>query len=596
MTMDFELYKRKVYGCFVGKCVGGTLGMKYEGTRKYNEVTYYDPIPDKMLPNDDLDLQVVNLETLLRTGLPVCRYYLGETWKHHIADHAPDEYAVGVSNHALMMNAPLSGIYRNKFYAGMGGAIRSELWACLAPLNPSLAVTFAREDACTDHCSDGVYAEMFLAAMESAAFTQSNLMSLIEIGLRFIPDGHRLKNAFTDVIAWWDEHRDVLRVRELILKKYSVDNWTDVTINLSFIILSLLCCDGSFDKAICTAASLAYDADCTCATVGSIFGIIDPDGIDKKWTDPIGDSLVLSTGIVNMHEPDTIDEFCNKIISVADEVQRYYSTNISLSLPENFERTKLASPWTNDSKPIYDWADGSKESLLCVKPLSVTLIYPDTVAAIPNTKNKYIIKITNTANENIYGSIALSLPDGFDAEYDKTKYALSHGESICIPFAVTVSNLKRRAPLNILTVSLTINNVPFEVNAGLPVSFPWTVEDLDSGEISIFEADNIYFNIPAGIYKYTAKFKSPSPKEVRICAGGKRAFTLYLNGVEVSKKTGSYYVPAFHREYDWFKTSILRGENIVEAVFEDGNEGEFFFGFSTTFGCATWIDTMERLI
>ena len=31
-TFDFSTYRSKVYGCFVGKCVGGTLGMKYEGT------------------------------------------------------------------------------------------------------------------------------------------------------------------------------------------------------------------------------------------------------------------------------------------------------------------------------------------------------------------------------------------------------------------------------------------------------------------------------------------------------------------------------------------------------------------------------------
>ena len=180
-----EFYHNKVYGCFVGKCVGGTLGMKYEGTLDYHPVTYYDPVPTEMIPNDDLDLQVVNLETILRTGLPICRYHLGEIWKYHIADHAPDEYAVAVSNYALKLGAPLSGIYRNKFYAGMGGAIRSELWACLAPANPTLAATFAREDACTDHCSDGVYAEMFLAAMESAAFEESDLLALIDIGLQW---------------------------------------------------------------------------------------------------------------------------------------------------------------------------------------------------------------------------------------------------------------------------------------------------------------------------------------------------------------------------------------------------------------------------
>ena len=591
--MNFEQYKCKVYGCFVGKCVGGTLGMKYEGSLEYKEVTYYDPVPDKMLPNDDLDLQVVNLETILRTGLPICRYQLGATWRYHIADHAPDEYAVAVSNHALLLNAPLSGMYRNKFYAGMGSAIRSELWACLAPANPRLAAMLAREDACTDHCSDGVYAEMFLAAVESAAFTQSDLIQLIHTGMQYIPNGHKLKNAFLDVIAWWQEEGDVLRVRERILEKYYADNWTDVTINLSFIILSLLCCNGSFDKAICTATSLAYDADCTAATVGSIFGIIDPDGIDQKWTAPIGDRLVLSSTIVNMHEPDTIDAFCNRIISVAEQVQAYYETDTALKLPADRERAKIAPSWTSSYSLLYDWADGSKESLLCVRPVSLTLHYPDAVAMIPGTENQYTLTIANTTKERLCGSIALSMPEGFDVRCRETGYSLAPGACASIPFSITADKRKRRTPLNLLTVSLSVNGMTFDVQAGLPISCPWTVEDLKTGTTAVFEAPSIYFDIPAGSYRYKATFKSPSDKEVRICAGGRRAFTLYLNGKEVCKRTGKYYVPAFHRDPDWFKTSVQTDKNTVEVVFENGDEGEFFFGFATTFGCATWIDTME---
>ena len=71
MKLDFQTYKNKVYGCYVGKAVGGTLGMPYEGDRSVRKVTYYDPVPTEMPPNDDLDLQVVNLATIIRLGLPI---------------------------------------------------------------------------------------------------------------------------------------------------------------------------------------------------------------------------------------------------------------------------------------------------------------------------------------------------------------------------------------------------------------------------------------------------------------------------------------------------------------------------------------------
>ncbi len=596
MKIDFSTYNKKVRSCFVGKSVGGTLGMRYEGSLDYHEVTYYDPVPDKMIPNDDLDLQVINLESVMRSGLPVCRYHLGETWKYHIADHAPDEYAVAVSNYNAKLNSPLSGIYRNKFYAGMGGAIRSELWACLAPANPALAAKFARENACTDHYSDGVYAEMFLAAVESAAFVENDLIKLIDIGLKYIPDGVKLKKAFIDVINWWNDKNDILSVRELILDKYIVDNWTDVTINLCFILLSLLCCKGDFDKAICTAASLTYDADCTAATVGSIFGIINPDGIDKKWTEPIGDALVLSPGIVNMHEPKTINEFCDRIIVFANEVEKYYKTGVELSVPENFADIRIAAPWTNDWKNVYNWCDDSKESLALVKPLLVNVVYPDTVATLPATDNNYALKLTNILSKKVNVKVSVSLPEGFIAVLSESEVEINVGESVVIPLSVKMEALRRRAHINLMTVSLLVNEIPVEFDVGLPVSYPWLVENLETEEKSIFEADNIYFNVPKGKYKYTAKFISPTKKEIRMTITASGFFTAYLNGEIVKQKKEKYYVPGFHRGRYWFKTLVETGENTVEIVFDNDEDIEFFLGFATIDGCACMLDTMERYI
>ena len=321
MQIDVKTYKEKVAGCFVGKSVGGTLGMKYEGDLNYNKVEYYDPIPDTMIPNDDLDLQVVNVETILRTGFPVCRYNISEIWKYHLDETAPDEYGVSISNHRNKVYSPLSGIYRNKFTEGLGGAIRSEVWACIAPANPTLAAKLAKEDACTDHSEDGIYAEMFLAAFESLAFIENDIEKITELALKEIPDGSKLKNALLDTIRWIKDTNDVLTVRKLILEYYHADNWTNVCINLPFMLLALLVSGGDFDKAICTAASLGYDGDCTTATVGAIMGILKPDSISEKWTAPIGKELVLSTCITNMHEVRTIDEFCEKIISIAYDAQ-----------------------------------------------------------------------------------------------------------------------------------------------------------------------------------------------------------------------------------------------------------------------------------
>ena len=108
MNYPVSEYRKKVRGCFIGKSVGGTLGMPFEGNLNVNEVTYYDPVPTSMVANDDLDLQVVALEILRRRGLPVTAHYLCELWQKNV-QCCPDEYGVANNNPTIGLFAPLSG-------------------------------------------------------------------------------------------------------------------------------------------------------------------------------------------------------------------------------------------------------------------------------------------------------------------------------------------------------------------------------------------------------------------------------------------------------------------------------------------------------
>ena len=68
---------------------------------------------------------------------------------------------------------PASGWYNNHNKDSCGCFIRSELWACLAPGQPDLAVKYAYEDAICDHADEGMYGELFCAAVQSAAFLKA---------------------------------------------------------------------------------------------------------------------------------------------------------------------------------------------------------------------------------------------------------------------------------------------------------------------------------------------------------------------------------------------------------------------------------------
>ncbi len=322
LTLSDAELRDRIMGCWLGKAVGGTLGMPYEGVRHTLDLTFYDPAPTEMLPNDDLDLQVVYAYLLDRMGDAeggprVDRNILSAAWGH--IGMSPDEYGVVKRNLKLGLRPPATGAYDNAFTRGMGAAIRTELWACLAPGDPALAVKYAYEDACMDHAGEGIYAALFLAAIEAAAFIEPDRDRLLEIGLEHIPADCELAQAVRDTCAWWAESGDWKQVQHRLADRYLNDNFTDVVINLAYIVLGWLA-GRDFGEAICIAVNCGQDTDCTGATLGALLGILDPDGIDDRWLKPIGRNLVLSPCITGVEHPPTLDGFTDLVLDLRRRV------------------------------------------------------------------------------------------------------------------------------------------------------------------------------------------------------------------------------------------------------------------------------------
>lgn len=318
--MNIQNYRKKVIGCWLGKAVGGTLGQPYEGSDGPLDLTYYNPVPTDMIPNDDLDLQVLWACILDNMKTPVVDHeILADAWLNHV-DFPWDEYGVAIRNLRNGITAPYSGSYDNWFKDGLGAAIRSEIWACLAPGEPELAAKYAYEDACVDHAGDGIYAEQFLAALESAAFFENDIKKLLEVGLSAIPVESHLSLAIKDTIKWCNESTDWLLIRQQILDKWGNENFTDAVMNIPFAVMALLLGKGDFSKTICLSVNCGRDADCTTATVGAILGIINPDGINEKWLNPIGRKLVINAGISGISHPETLDGFTDMIIDLRNKI------------------------------------------------------------------------------------------------------------------------------------------------------------------------------------------------------------------------------------------------------------------------------------
>lgn len=338
--MNIKQYKDKVRGCWLGKNIGGSLGAPFECRRGVFDLDFYThDLSQGALPNDDLDLQLVWLNAAEKYGRNVDSEILGEYWLSYIVANW-SEYGAGKNNLAMGLLPPISGWYNNHNKDSCGCFIRSEIWACLSPGHPEIAVEYAYEDAIVDHSSEGVYAEIFCTAIQSAAFSECDMEKLIKIGLSYIPEDCDVALAVKTVIAcykdgltWKEARKKILQVvpgsfgmyagyedREVEDDVPVGDLGYDAPSNIGIMILGWIYGEGDFSKSICIAAGCGEDGDCTAATLGSILGIISgASSLPQKWIEPIGDEIkTISLDLTNsaISIPKTITELSDRVCAL----------------------------------------------------------------------------------------------------------------------------------------------------------------------------------------------------------------------------------------------------------------------------------------
>jgi hypothetical protein len=234
--MNRQTYLDKVFGCWLGKSVGGTIGGPLEGRKEFLDVPMR--FPEKNVENDDLDLQLVWLHLLEEKGFRLSADEFADAWLRHIT-YPWDEYGVAIANLKMGLAPPASGFYNNWFKDCMGAPIRSEIWAVLFPGRPAVAGYYAYLDAQVDHWDEGVYGEVFLACLESLAFAESDLRSAIASALGFLPTSSEVRKVVELAVSLAEEGKTLDDARETILERFGHHNFTHCVQNIGFTVLGL---------------------------------------------------------------------------------------------------------------------------------------------------------------------------------------------------------------------------------------------------------------------------------------------------------------------------------------------------------------------
>jgi len=258
---------------FSGRDAGDGLKISCEKSQREN-IAY-------MEADDDIHYSLTGLGCIEESGPDftwehVARYWLSHIPVAHICT-AETQAVTNVQNRScrggdMACTKEWARRFRNPYREWIGAQIRSDGWAWVCAGKPELAAEFAWRDASWTHERNGIYGEMFCAAMQAAAFVESDPLKLVQIGLSEIPRECRLARAVNDLLGWIPSVKDWEACMDKIETAFP-DMHVVHTINNALIcVMSLIYGRMDTTRAITMSVMSALDTDCNGATVGSIVG------------------------------------------------------------------------------------------------------------------------------------------------------------------------------------------------------------------------------------------------------------------------------------------------------------------------------------
>lgn len=321
--MSIRQFENQIYAGVLGKILGVYLGRPVEGWSydkirdTFGEVKYY--VHDKVgvpliVADDDISgtfgffrgIEDNNFDK----NLPAKAF--GDTWLNYIIENRTILWWGGLgrsTEHTAFLNlkhgieAPLSGAIETNgktLAEQIGAQIFIDAIAMACPDNPDLAVELVKKAASVSHDGIAVQAACHLAALESMAFTEKNIDTLLDRAGKYITDPLLIR-IISDVRDICSREKDWRKVRDYLNPKYGYEVYPGcchMVPNHAMVIASILLGGDDFQKSISIAASAAWDTDCNAGNVGAFNGIrLGIEGINAgaDFRTPVADLMYVVT-------------------------------------------------------------------------------------------------------------------------------------------------------------------------------------------------------------------------------------------------------------------------------------------------------------
>jgi len=271
--------------------------------------------------DDDQDYTILGISILEEFGIDFTTEQVGFKWQLAL----PYQQVYTAERQAYRnlvegFSPPETALRWNPYREWIGAQIRADSFGYAAPGWPEKAAEFACRDAVLSHVKNGIYGEMFVAAMISTAFVKDNIQDCIQVATKEIPYGSRFSEMVKDCLKWASLYKDWEKARTEVVQKYGNYHGVHTLNNAALVVLALLFGQKDFEKTVCLAVSGGWDTDCNGATAGSILGtMLGANTLPEKWISPLNDTI--QSAVFGFGEA-KISDLAERTFQVAKKVLR----------------------------------------------------------------------------------------------------------------------------------------------------------------------------------------------------------------------------------------------------------------------------------
>ncbi len=318
----------KIAASWIGQMIGNIYGLPHEN--KYINAPGEERWPygysknlDKLskyngaFSDDDTDVEYMYLLEMEKWGPEPEYAQLRDAWMYHIRDRVwlANRGALGLMHFGF--TPPYTGSKElNPHWYQIDPQLINEIWAVTAPGMVKYAAGKSAWAARITSDDWGIEPTIHYGAMYAAAFFESDIDRLIQIGLDELPAEGRYAQTIKEMIELHATYPDWKDAWKVMAKKYYIDEpdmtktiW-NANLNGACAILAMLYGEGDFQRTLDLSCAMGFDADNQAATVAGLLGIINGmKGLPKDlylpvegWTLPFNDNYI---NITRHDLPDT---------------------------------------------------------------------------------------------------------------------------------------------------------------------------------------------------------------------------------------------------------------------------------------------------